>query len=84
MVMECHLSGQNPISMNVCIPSNQLPAMSVRRIILGFDRSFFWISLTRSRDTSHQSTSLSCNFAKFRDSAQRKIAASFPLLPVKI
>ena len=37
-----------------CITNNQLPAMSIRDIILGFDRMFLDIT-TRSRDTIHQS-----------------------------
>ena len=52
MVLECNLASQNPISMNAIITNNQLPAMSIRGIILGFDRSDFGYHYQKQRHKS--------------------------------
>ena len=53
MVMECNLSSQNPIGpKHVCKTNNQLPAMSIRGIILGFDRSDFGYHYQKQRHKS--------------------------------
>ena len=57
--MECNFSSQNPTS----ITSKQLPAISIRYFILGFDQSFD--ITTRSIDISHQSRALWWYLVKF-------------------